>query len=143
MTRSLACAATRSASRELMCSGSGGVGTSRSASFASRSATACGSGRSWTRKTDSRLRPASKPGDGLVRQDHQLLDQHVRMRLALAPGALDAAATVEAELDLGALDPQRAAVEALAPQILREPADQPQRLGHLGLGLAAAPPARR
>ncbi len=42
-----------------MVSGRGGVGTSRASSFASSSSTACGSGRSCTRKSDSRRRPAS------------------------------------------------------------------------------------
>ena len=42
--------------------------------------------------------------DGLVGGDHQLLDEHVRERLALDPGPLDAALAVECERDLAPLD---------------------------------------
>ena len=86
------------ASEGLMLSvrGAGGVGTSRSASFASRCA------------TDLRLRrlvnavqglgPAAgeEGSDLLVGEDHQLLDQRVRRRFRLEPGALDPALAVEA-----------------------------------------------
>jgi hypothetical protein len=54
-----------------------------------------------------RLAPAAgeQRRDALVRADHQLLDQHVGMRLALAPRAGDAAVPVEIEGDLRRLDP--------------------------------------
>ena len=50
-----------------------------------------------------------QPGDGLVRGDHHLLDEHVGERLLLDPRALDAALAVEGELDLPPLDAQRTA----------------------------------
>ena len=100
-----------------MRSGAGGVGTPRSASRASSSATDCGSGR--LVDAVERLAPAAgeQLGDELVREDHQLLDQHVRVRLRLAPRALDPALAVEGEDDLRALDPQRAAREAPVAQL--------------------------
>jgi hypothetical protein len=70
--------------------------------------------------------------DGLVRRDHELLDEHVRERLALDPGALDAALPVEGEGDLAGLDAQRPALVAAAAQrlgeVLREPERCPQLL---------------
>ena len=87
-----------------------------------------------------RLAPAAgeQLGDELVRADHQLLDQHVRVRLGLAPRALDPALAVEGEDDLGALDAQRAASETLVAQLLRQPLGASQRLGQLRLGPLAA-----
>ena len=55
----------------------------------------------------------------LVGADHQLLDEHVRVRLALAPGARDAAVG-ERELDLGRADLERAAREARRSQRRRD-----------------------
>jgi hypothetical protein len=59
--------------------------------------------------TRSLTRAASAPGelgaDRLVRDDHQLLHQRVRMRLALHPGPLDSPLSIEGELDLPGLDP--------------------------------------
>ena len=60
-------------------------------------------------------------GDGLVRGDHELLDEHVRQRLGLDPGPLDPALAVEGEGDLAGLDAQRTA--AVAPLA--------ERRGHL------------
>ena len=56
-------------------------------------------------------------GDRFVREDHELLDERVSLRLALAAGARDTAAAVELEVHLGRLDPQRAAREAATPQL--------------------------
>ena len=69
--------------------------------------------------------------DGLVRGDHQLLDEHVRERLLLDPRALDAALAVEGELDLPALDPEGAAREAAVAEGARDPLGEPQRLRQL------------
>ena len=55
-------------------------------------------------------------GDVLVREDHQLLDEHVRVRLAFEPRVGDAAVG-EAERELRRLHLERAAREAA----LREP----------------------
>ncbi len=87
-----------------------------------------------------RLAPAAgeQLGDELVRADHQLLDQHVCVWLGLAPRALDPALAVEGEDDLGALDAQCPAREALVAQLLRQPFGAPQRLGQFWLGPLAA-----
>ena len=79
--------------------------------------------------------PGEQLGDGLVRGDHQLLDEHVRERLALDPGALDAALAVEGELDLAGPRPAarrariggrggaaRPARRAAAPRVTSSPA---------------------
>src|SRR5262245_6757563 len=65
--------------------------------------------------------------DALVRENHQLLDEHVRVRLRLAPRALHSAAAVESEDDLGALDAKRTAGEAPFTQTLRKGLGAPQR----------------
>jgi hypothetical protein len=70
--------------------------------------------------------------DALVREDHQLLDQPVRLRLVLEPRALDAAAAVEREGDLGALDAERAAGEAAVADLARVLVGELQRLADLG-----------
>ena len=85
-------------------------------------------------------------GDGLVRGDHHLLDEHVRERLLLDPRALDAALAVEGELDLAALDAQRPAREAPVAEGARDLLGEAQRLlelvdgalvaGQDGLGVA-------
>ena len=69
--------------------------------------------------------------DGLVRGDHQLLDEHVRERLALDPGPLDAALAVEGEFDLAALDPKCAAREAAVAQGPGDALREPQCVGEL------------
>ena len=58
---------------------------------------------------------------GLVREDHQLLDEPVRRRLGLDPGPLDVAFPVEGERRLAGLDPQRAAAVAAPAQLRRQP----------------------
>ena len=97
-----------------------------------------------------RLPPPSRqqPADGLVGEDHQLLDEHVRVRLGLEPGTLDAAVLVEGERDLPSRDAERAAGEAAAAQFERDRLGQPEPLVDLRLrGLrpraGSAPPARR
>ena len=55
--------------------------------------------------------PGQQPSDSLVREDHQLLDEHVRVRLGLAPRVRHSALIVELERKVAALDPQRAACE--------------------------------
>ena len=72
-------------------------------------------------------------GDGLVGEDHQLLDEHVRVRLGLEVGALHAAVVVEDERDLFRLDAQRTAVEAPAAQLGREPLGEPEIVDQLVL----------
>ena len=74
--------------------------------------------------------------DRLVRQDHQLLDERVRARLLLAPGALDAAAAVEGEGDLAALDPQGAARETAAAELAGELVGELERRRDLRLRVA-------
>ena len=74
--------------------------------------------------------------DGLVRADHELLDERVGVRLALPLRVGDAAAAVELEHDLGRLDAQRAAREAGAPQLARALVEAAQRLHVLELLLA-------
>ena len=49
-----------------------------------------------------------KLGHALVREDHQLLDEHMRVRLALEPGVGNAASVVEPKRDLRRLHLQRA-----------------------------------
>ena len=87
-----------------------------------------------------RVAPAAcqQARDELVRQDHQLLHEHVRVRLGLAPGALHPALAVEGEDHLSALDPQRATGEAPVTQRGGEPLGPLQRLGQLGVGALAA-----
>ena len=58
--------------------------------------------------------------DLLVRQDHQLLDEHVSMRLAFEPRVGDAATAVEAKHRLRSLHLQGAACEAPAAQCGRK-----------------------
>ena len=51
---------------------------------------------------EERLPPALREqrGDAFVREDHQLLDEHVRVRLLCSPRPGDPSLTVELELDL-------------------------------------------
>ena len=72
--------------------------------------------------------PRQERADELVREHHQLLDEHVRMRLALEPRVRDATFTVEAERDLGRLHLQGAAREALRPERLCQLVVQIERL---------------
>jgi hypothetical protein len=79
-----------------------------------------------------------QPGDGLVREDHQLLDQRVRVRLRLEPGLLDAAAAVERERDLRARDAERAACEAPLAELERDLLGKPEPFREVVVGLLAA-----
>src|SRR4029078_8233742 len=76
-------------------------------------------------------------GHGLVRDDHQLLDQRVRLRLALPPGFCDTTLAVELEDDLGPLDPERAAREPPPAQLLGVRGGALELLPHLLPGAAA------
>ena len=82
-------------------------------------------------------RPASS-GDRLVGGDHQLLDEHVRQRLALDPGPLDAALAVEGERDLAALDAKRPAGEPAIAEGTRTR----QRSASVSSSTARSSPAR-
>src|SRR5918995_2938294 len=72
--------------------------------------------------------------DRLVGEDHQLLHEHVRVRLGLEPGAIDAAVLVEGECDLPGRHAERAAGKAAAAQVERNRFGQPEPLGDLRLG---------
>src|SRR5919204_4270668 len=72
--------------------------------------------------------PAQQPCHGFVRKNHQLLDQHVRVWLGLAPGIGNAAFAVEPECGFRALDPQRATREPPVAQLSRHPVRPPQSL---------------
>jgi hypothetical protein len=72
-------------------------------------------------------------GNALVSEDHQLLDEHVRVRLALPASVGDAALPVELECELEALDAQRAPRETPFAQEPGESLGVGQRLGELGL----------
>ena len=75
--------------------------------------------------------------DELVGEDHQLLHEHVRVRLALEPRLGDTAAAVEAKDDLGRLHLQGTTCEALGAQRLRQLVVQVERLEDVRLGVAA------
>src|SRR5207247_812213 len=74
----------------------------------------------------------------LVRDDHQLLDQHVRAWLGLAPRIGDAALAVERDDDLACLDPERAPGEAALAKFRCQALGEAQCLRQLGLRLVAA-----
>ena len=74
-------------------------------------------------------------GDGLVRGDHQLFDQPVRRRLRFLPGTGDATLAIELEVDLRALDAQRAAREAPVAHPRRQPVGELERSNDCRLGL--------
>src|SRR6266511_3960618 len=76
-----------------------------------------------------------QPGNGLVRGDHQLLDEAVRGGLGFLPRARDSAVAVEVERDLGALDPERAACEPPVANRRRQTIGELERGGDVGLGL--------
>ena len=116
-------------------SGAGGVGTSRSASFASERSIDCGSGALVDAVERRPVAAGEERGDVLVRGDHQLLDQHVGVRLALEPRLGDAA-LLEAEHDLGRRDLERAAREAAAAQLGRDLVGQRELLEDLRRCLA-------
>src|SRR5918995_155538 len=82
-----------------------------------------------------RLPPSSRqqPADGLIGKDHQLLDEHVRVRLGLEPGTFDAAVLVERERDLAGRHTERAAGEAAAAQLERDRLRQTKPFLELGL----------
>src|SRR5213079_2759994 len=72
---------------------------------------------------EERLASASgkQPGDRLVGADHQLLDEHVRVRLLGVPGTRNPAVIGELELDFRRLDAQRAPREPALAQLRRDP----------------------
>src|SRR5581483_1886662 len=74
--------------------------------------------------------------DELVRQDHQLLDEHVRVRLAFEP-RVGHAAVLEAEDDLGRGDLERTAREAAATQLRRDLVRELELLAERTLDLAS------
>ena len=78
-----------------------------------------------------------QPGHRLVRDDHQLLDERVCVRLSLPSGSCDAALTVEVECDLGPLDPQRPAREPPSAQLGRVRGRELELLRNLGRNVAA------
>ena len=91
---------------------------------------------------------AQEGRDGLVGEDHQLLDQRVRLRLLLEPRIGDAAAAVEGERDLARVDLERAAREAAGAKRLRDLVVQVERGEDLRvrvapLGLAVGEPGVR
>ena len=67
----------------------------------------------------------------LVGEDHQLLDQAVRLGLHVVDRPHDVPVRVELELGLGRLDAERAAREAALPQGTGDLARQRERLGDL------------
>ena len=73
-------------------------------------------------------------GNGLVRGDHQLLDEHVGERLALDPRPLDAAFSVERELHLPPFHAECAAGEPAVAEGSRDLLGEPQRLHDLVRG---------
>ena len=79
--------------------------------------------------------PREQLRDVLVRADHQLLDEHVRVRLAFAPRVGDAAVG-EAERDLRGRDLEGAAREARLPQLPRQRVVQVELLQDRRVGLA-------
>ena len=89
-----------------------------------------------------RFAPAAREelGDGLVREDHQLLDERVRRRLGLEPGPLHSALAVEREVDLRALDAQGSAGEPATAKVGRDAIGEPHVVGELVLLLALEDP---
>ena len=77
-------------------------------------------------------------GHLLVGEDHQLLDQRVRPRLARR-GARHDAAVLDLEGQLVRLDRRARRGEAPAPQLGRDPLGEPQRLDHGGAARRGAP----
>ena len=98
--------------------------------MASSSETACGSGALVHAVERLAPAPGEQLGDRLVGEDHQLLDQRVRVP---ARDSFQARATPplpsNSKLVLGALDPQRAAGEAAAAQLGGDVVREPERLG--------------
>jgi hypothetical protein len=58
-----------------------------------------------------------KAGNGFVRDDHQFLDKHVRVRLALPASIRNTPMPVELEDDLPRLDPERPPGEPPPPEL--------------------------
>ena len=81
--------------------------------------------------------PGEERADVLVREDHQLLDEHVRVRLALEPGVGDTSVAVEPKHLLRRLHLQRAPGEPAVAQHRRELVVQRQLVEHLRRSLAA------
>ena len=92
------------------------------------SSTACGLGPLVHAVERVAATRSEKRTDALVRQDHQLLDEHVRVRLALQPRIGDAAVAVEAERRLRRLHLERAAREPPLAQVTGDFVVQGERL---------------
>ena len=82
--------------------------------------------------------PGEKLRDRFVGRDHQLLDEHVRERLRLDPGALHPALAVEGEGCLARLDAQRPAAVAPLAERRGHLLGEPQGLGQLVAGALLA-----
>ena len=140
VTSSLASAASAAASAGERSSGAGGVGTFEV-------------GELRQQQLDRlRLRPlvhavqrlaaaaGEQCGDALVREDHQLLDEHVCVRLLGPPGARDAAVRPSNSNSIsGDLDTKRASGEPTLAQLGRDRFREPfQRLGQIRVSACAA-----
>ena len=77
------------------------------------------------------LPAGEEPGHDLVRQDHELLHEHVRERLLLYPRPLDPALPVEDKRHLARLDPKRTAGKAPRAQCGRDALGQAKTAGQL------------
>ena len=92
-----------------------------------------------------RLAPAAaeQPGDGFVGEDHQLLDEHVRVRLALEPRVGDPSFAVECERGLGRFHPKRASREPPSAQLLGQALREAERLSRRSDGSLSRAGQRR
>ncbi len=103
------------------CSGTGGAGTSRASSFARGARSTAASGRSCTRKSASRRRPASSSATASFARIISSSTTACATRLASrSRRASDATLSVELEGDLAGLDTQRATPIAPRAQLVRE-----------------------
>ena len=71
---------------------------------------------------------AQQPGDGLVGEDHELLDEHVGVRLALEPRVGDPSLAVEGERGLGRFYAERTSREPPSAQLLGQALGVAERL---------------
>ena len=109
-------------------SGADGVGMPRSASTATQPRDRLRLGRVVDAVERLAAAAAQQAGDGLVGEDHELLDEHVRVRLALEPGVGDPSLAVERERGLGRLDADGASSEPAAAQLLGQSLGEAERL---------------
>ena len=72
-----------------------------------------------------------KPGHDLVREDHELLHQHVRKRLLLDPRPLDTTLPIEGKRHFARLDPKRTPGKAPLAQRSRDALGQAKAAGQL------------